>query len=90
MLTMECQIRKKAAGSELDDTFLKMTTFLDKQMLFDFRKSCHSKKCVRFTKSVHSIQKTAFNLLKVFNRKNCSFAESVHLQKLFICKNCLF
>ena len=35
---MECQIRKNAAGCELNDTFLRMTTFLDKQMLFDFRK----------------------------------------------------
>ena len=35
---MECQIRKTIAGCELNDTFLRMTTFLDKQMLFDFRK----------------------------------------------------
>ena len=35
---MECQICKNAAGNELNDTFPKMTAFLDKQMLFDFRK----------------------------------------------------
>ena len=38
MLYMECRIRKSAAGCKLYDTFLRMTTFLDKQMLFDFRK----------------------------------------------------
>ena len=35
---MKCQICKSAAGCELNDTFLRVTTFLDKQMLFDFRK----------------------------------------------------
>ena len=36
--SMECQIRKNAAGCKLNDTFIRITTFLDKQMLFDFRK----------------------------------------------------
>ena len=35
---MECQIRINAAECKLNDTFLRMTTFLDKQKLFDFRK----------------------------------------------------
>ena len=38
MTCMEYQIRKNAAGCKLNDTFIRMTTFLDKQMLFDFRK----------------------------------------------------
>ena len=38
LICKECQIRKNAAGCKLNHTFLRMTTFLDKQMLFDFRK----------------------------------------------------
>ena len=69
---MECQIRKNAAGCKSNDTFLGMTTFLDTQMLFDFRKVV-----IQFKKNV-------FNSLKVFIRKTCSFAKSVHSQKVFI------
>ena len=47
---MECQIHKNAAGCELNDIFLRMTTFLDKQMLFDFRKVVISFKKMR---SIH-------------------------------------
>ena len=30
--------RKNDTGCKLNDTFLRMSTFLDKQMFFDFRK----------------------------------------------------
>ena len=38
-MSMECRIRKRAAGCKLNETFLRMTTFLDKQMLVDFRQA---------------------------------------------------
>ena len=35
---MKCQMRKNAARCKLNGTFRRMTTFLDKQMVFDFCK----------------------------------------------------
>ena len=57
---MECQIRKNAAGCKLNDTFIRMTTFLEKQVLFDFRKVVIQFKKMR---SIH--QKCSFDSLKV-------------------------
>ena len=44
-------MRKNAAGCKLNDTFLRMTTFLDKQMLFDFLKVA-----IQFKKCFHSLK----------------------------------
>ena len=71
---MKCQIRKNAARCKLNGTFLRMTTFLDKQMLFNFckvviqlKKNAFNslKAVIQFNKSCHLIQKHGYKSLKV-------------------------
>ena len=44
-------MRKNAAGCKLDDTFLRMTTFLDKQMLFGAEKRDDKNNFVKKTRA---------------------------------------
>ena len=64
---MKYQMSKNAAWDELNDIFVRMITYVNKIILFDFGKFFNhlKKKCVQFTKLCQSIPKNAFNSLKV-------------------------